>query len=91
MVYIVDIGGVKYYACSVCGLLYESLSYANECEEFCKLNPGKCSIEIAKQSIGYVDLSREVQKVFFKIDPSKKCGRPVFKLCKTDVNIYTTC
>lgn len=91
MVYVVEVGDLKYYACGVCGLLYESLDLALKCEDFCKNNPGKCNVELSKQSIGYIDLSRENQRVFFRVNASRKYTRSVFKLCKVSVNIYRTC
>jgi len=91
LVYIVEIDNVRYYACGVCGLLYELEDLALKCEDFCKNHPGMCSVELAKKSIGYIDLSSEHQKVFFKIDPLRKCARRVFTICKTSVNIYRAC
>jgi hypothetical protein len=91
LVYVVEIGDLKCYACGVCGLLYETLELAAKCEEFCKSHPGMCSVELAKYSIGYIDLSREHQRVFFKINPLRKCTRRVFTICKTGINIYRAC
>lgn len=91
MVLVVEINGFKYYACEVCGLLYEHEREALECESFCRAHPGMCNVELAKISVGYVDLKGGVQRVYFKVDPTRKCARPIFRLCKTSVNIYKAC
>lgn len=91
MVYIVEVDGVKYYACEVCGLLYELEAYARDCEEYCKAHPGSCNVDLAKHSIGYVNLREGVQKVYFKVVPTRGCGKLVFKLCRSGVNIYRAC
>ncbi len=89
MVYIVEVDGLKYYACGICGLLYESEELAKSCEDFCRTHPGMCNIELAKSSVGYLDLSKQVQKVYFKVEPTRKCVRPYFRLCKASVRIYS--
>jgi len=91
LVYIVEVGDFKYYACGICGLLYETEELAVKCEEFCKSHPGMCSVELVKQSVGYIDLSKDHQKVFFKVDPSRKLCCSVFKICRTSVSIYRAC
>lgn len=91
MVYVVEVNGSRYYACVFCGLLYETENLALKCEEFCKNHPGCCDVELAKQSVGYIDLAEEVQKVYFKIDPLRRCGRHIFRICRAEVNIYRAC
>jgi len=48
----------RYWACEICGLIYLDRETASECEEFCKNNPGSCSITITSKAIGRI-ISRE--------------------------------
>ncbi|MEM3926318.1 MAG: hypothetical protein QXU13_01875 [Desulfurococcaceae archaeon] len=91
MVYLVEIDGYKYYACEICGSLYEDMDIARKCEDLCKKSPELRDPELAKQSIGYISLKEDQQKVFFKVIPGKGCRRRWFKLCKAGVNIYRAC
>jgi len=92
MVYIIEVDGFKYYACSICGLIYESEKTASKCEEFCKNNPGKCNIEIAKESIGYIEQAEGGSFTLkFKVLSRGEKIRPVYKICKHRFNVYTAC
>lgn len=92
MVYIIEVDSFKYYACSICGLIYESEETASKCEEFCKNNPGKCNIEIAKESIGYIEQAEGGSFTLkFKVLSRGEKIRPVYKICKHRFNIYTAC
>lgn len=42
----------KYWICEICGLAYLDRETANECEEFCKNNPGSCSLIITSKAVG---------------------------------------
>ncbi len=41
-----------YYICEICGLAYPDRETASECEEFCRNNPGSCSLKISSKAVG---------------------------------------
>jgi len=91
LVYIVEINGSKYYACSICRSLFVSEDMAKACEEYCSKNPGSKSPESTRDSIGFINPEGEPQKVYFKVAPLKGCTKTVFRLCRAGVNIYSSC
>jgi len=67
MVLIIEHEGRKYYACSICRLVYESLNYATLCEKYC--SKGKCcGVNITSFAIGYAVEEDGVMKTVFLIN-----------------------
>ena len=76
MVLVIKHNGREYYACSICGLVYESRDYAESCEENCSSNDyGCCGVDLSPFAVGYlVEEDNRRKIVFFEK------SRYVFKL-----------
>lgn len=52
MVLIVSLKGDRFYACSLCGAIYEDPGLAGECEASCSL--GVCDARITSRAVGWI-------------------------------------
>lgn len=48
--------GEVFYACGVCGLVYEAKELASQCEEHCRTYR-TCNLKLAQSSVGKVELA----------------------------------
>ncbi len=53
MVLLVQVRGERLYACSECGLIYESQATAKSCEVYCRARKA-CNPEIAAKAVGSI-------------------------------------
>jgi len=64
MVLVLEHEGKVYYACSICGLVYEESDYAVACEENCS-GCGCCGLEVTRYAIGCVVEDGGARKIMF--------------------------
>jgi len=64
MVLVLEHEGKEYYACSICGLVYELPDYAAACEENCS-GYGCCGLDVTRYAVGYVVENSGVKKIAF--------------------------
>lgn len=53
MVTKVSYEGREYYACDICGLVYQDYETATRCEDFCRRFKA-CSVEISSKAVGRI-------------------------------------
>lgn len=49
----VVVRGETYFACEICGLIYETAELASSCESWCRAH-GSCNVEIASHAVGSI-------------------------------------
>ncbi len=50
------IGNGIVFLCDICGLGYSEKNVAQECENYCKVHAGSCSVEITKKAVYFPDM-----------------------------------
>jgi hypothetical protein len=45
------VGNKTVFLCDICGLGYSERKIAQDCEDYCRIHPGSCSVEISKKAV----------------------------------------
>jgi hypothetical protein len=55
-------GDKTIFLCDICGLGYLDKKTAQDCEDYCKANPGSCSVEISKKAVYFPEITSVPKK-----------------------------
>ena len=50
------VGDRTVFLCDICGLGYSDEKTAQDCEDYCKVHPGSCSVEISQKAVYFPEI-----------------------------------